>query len=89
LSSAELSLNLAKGMEIIPVAACSKNETSVCKDRPIITCDDEDKAVVYIRHSDKEGNVFLKDNCVEITGEGWELVKATDRFLLQWYGVMS
>jgi hypothetical protein len=89
LSIAELSLNLAKGMEIKPIAACSKNETTACKDRPIVTCENKDKAVVYLRQEEGKGKVNMDGNCVEIIGKDWEMVKATDRFLLQWYGVMS
>ena len=89
LSITELSLNLAKGMEIVPVAACTKNETEACKNRPIVTCDDEDISVIYLKETEEEGEVILKGNCVEISGKDWELVKATDRFLLQWYGVMN
>ena len=89
LSSAELSLNLAKGMEILPVAACSVNETKACEDRPIITCHNRDKAVIYLKQTEGEGVVNLDGNCVVISGDDWELVKATDRFLLQWYQVMK
>ncbi|MEE9525193.1 MAG: hypothetical protein V3V78_01130 [Candidatus Woesearchaeota archaeon] len=85
----ELSLNLAKGMEIKPVAACTKNETSACIDRPIVTCASKDKAVIYLKQTNESGKVKLNGNCVELSGEDWELVKATDRFLLQWYGVMK
>ncbi|MBW2995817.1 hypothetical protein KY332_00795 [Candidatus Woesearchaeota archaeon] len=89
LSIAELSLNLAKGMEIKPIAACSKNLTSACENRPIVTCENKDKAVIYMKQGEGEGEVNLKENCVEIIGKDWELVKATDRFLLQWYNVME
>lgn len=89
LSSAELSLNLAKGIEVLPIAACIKDETDACKGRPIVTCDDSDKAVIYLKKTKEKAQVALKGNCVELSGEDWELVKATDRFLLQWYQVMK
>ena len=89
LSSAELSLNLAKGLEILPIAACAKNETEACGNRPIVTCEDNDKAVIYLKQTDSTGIVRLEGNCIELKGEGWELVKATDRLLLQWYQVMK
>ena len=89
LSSAELSLNLAKGIEVLPIAACDKNETRACMNRPIVTCEDEDKAVIYLKQTNSTGAVRLKGNCVEVLGDEWELVKAVDRFLLQWYQVMK
>ncbi|MBD3354424.1 hypothetical protein GF361_00385 [Candidatus Woesearchaeota archaeon] len=89
LAAAELSLNLAKGMGIYPIAACTKNETETCNTRPIVDCDDEDKAVIFLKQIEGTGEVILDDNCVELKGKDWELVKATDRFLLQWYQVMK
>lgn len=87
LSSAELSLNLVKGLGIIPVAACIKNETDACKDRPIITCD-SGEAAIFIKRANQT-MVRLDGNCVILQGKGWGLVKATDRFLLKWYGIMG
>ncbi len=87
LSSAELSINLVKALEIIPIAACDRNETFACEDRPIKTCDSDD-AVIYVQESNETG-VILEGNCVTVKGAGWDLVKATDRLLLQWYGVMK
>ncbi|MBD3249858.1 hypothetical protein GF336_07465 [Candidatus Woesearchaeota archaeon] len=86
LSSAELSLNLAKGILKIPIAACINNETDACIDRPIITCSNSDKPVIYIKES-KTPLVILDNNCITIQGEDWDVVKATDRLLLYWYGV--
>ncbi|MBR9691990.1 hypothetical protein GOV06_04330 [Candidatus Woesearchaeota archaeon] len=89
LSSAELSLNLARGIGLMPVAACYKNETKACESRPIVTCADKNKAVIYFKQTNETGAVKLDGNCVELSGDGWELVKATDRFLLQWYQIME
>lgn len=87
LSSAELSLNLVRGIGITPIAACDRNETYACADRPIKTCDSEG-AIIYLEQSN-ETEVVLQGNCVRIKGSNWNLVKATDRLLLQWYGVMK
>jgi hypothetical protein len=89
LSTAELSLNLAKGIEVMPIASCSKNETDACKDRPIVNCDDKEKAIVYFKKGDGEGRIRLRGNCVELIGDEWEIVKATNRFLFYLYHVME
>ncbi len=89
LATAELSLNLAKGIGVYPIAACAVNETETCNTRPIVDCDDEDKAVIYLKQTEGAGEVIMDDNCVELRGNDWELAKATDRFLLQWYQVMK
>jgi hypothetical protein len=71
-----------------PIAACDKNETSACKDRPIITCENTDKVVLYI----KEANntlVYYDDNCIVVEGSGFELVRGVDRILYDFYDIME
>jgi len=89
LSASELSSNLASGMGVLPVAACSENETDACAIRPIVDCDDKDKAVIYLKKSNSSASVKLNGNCVILEGEDWELIKAVDRFLYKWYQVMK
>ncbi len=86
-SAAELSLNLAKGLNAIPVAACTSNE-SACIDRPILTCDNTDKPVIYIK-KDNRTAVMLDGNCVTLKGNEWGITKAVDKFLLNWYRIMD
>ena len=50
LASAELSLNLKQAINRDIVSACAENFTVSCKDRPIITCDNTDKAVIFIKY---------------------------------------
>ena len=88
LASAELSINLVKGFGIIPIAACIKQETEACKDRPIVTCDNKDKAVIFIKRANQTA-VQLKENCIILQGQGKELVKAVDRFLYDQYNIMK
>jgi hypothetical protein len=87
LSSAELSLSLTKGFGIFPIAACSKNETEACLDRPIKTCEDNN-SVVYIRKANKT-SVKLNGNCVILEGDNEGIVKATDRLLFKWYKIIN
>jgi len=89
LSSAELSLNLHTGMGVKPIAACDRNATKACKNRPILTCADKDKPIIYFKQTNSSGKVRLKGNCVELEGSSLEMVKATDRFLYLLYGVMQ
>jgi len=87
LASAELSLNLAKGIGVIPIAACLNNKSDACEGRSIIDCE-SGEATIYIKQ-DNETKVILDDNCVIIQGQEYGLIKATDRFLLQWYRIMK
>ncbi|MBI3036051.1 hypothetical protein HYY71_07065, partial [Candidatus Woesearchaeota archaeon] len=43
LAVADFSTHMAKVFEKKPIAACDRNETEPCKNRPIVTCEDTDK----------------------------------------------
>ncbi|MAE42172.1 hypothetical protein CMO93_00240 [Candidatus Woesearchaeota archaeon] len=71
-----------------PIAACDKNETDACTDRPIITCDNTDKAVLYVKEANSS-NVYYNDNCIVVEGSGFDLVKNVDRVLYNLYDMME
>ena len=71
-----------------PIAACDKNETSACEDRPIITCQNTDKVVLYIKEAN-ESLVKYDDNCIIVEGNGFDLVKGVDRVLYNFYDIMD
>ncbi|MFC1769025.1 hypothetical protein ACFLZX_04645 [Nanoarchaeota archaeon] len=71
-----------------PVAACTNTNDKACEDRPIITCENEDVPVVYFRVSNETG-VFLENNCIILSGREFDIVKSTDRFLLNVLGIME
>ena len=71
-----------------PIAACDKNETDACKDRPIITCDNTDEAVVYLKE-ETPTKITLESNCIIVQGEGEELVRAADKVIWIQYGIIT
>ena len=71
-----------------PIAACDKNETLSCGTRPIISCGNTDKIVLYVKEAN-ETNVYYNDNCIVVEGSEFELVKAIDKVLLNLYGIME
>lgn len=71
-----------------PIAACDRNETTACVERPIITCDYTENVVVYIKDSDKAGIEF-HGNCITIFGQGFDQVKGVDRALYKFYNIMD
>jgi len=87
LGVAELGLNVVRGLGGQIMSACTQNLTIGCVDRPIVTCDDDDKAVVYFRITD-EPRVRLEGNCLTIEGKELGLINATDRVLYHFYGIM-
>ena len=88
LALSELSFNVAKGIDRIPVGACTK-ENDACVNRTIISCENNPgKPVVELFLSSKT-EIALSDSCIKISGEGYELVKSVDRLLYTWYGIMK
>ena len=71
-----------------PIAACDRNETLACLDRPIITCENTDKLVLYAKESNSS-RVAYNNNCIMVEGNGLELVKGVDRVLYDLYGIMK
>lgn len=87
LAVGEFDQNIIKSFNKAPIAACDKNETAACSDRPIITCDNTGKSVLYLKQ-ETETKVIFKDNCMIVQGIGPDIVRATDRLLLKLYGIM-
>jgi len=71
-----------------PIAACDRNETPVCRTRPIITCDNTDNVVLYVKEAN-ESKVYFDDNCIVVEGSGFDLVKGVDRILYKFYDIME
>lgn len=88
LAVGEFDQSMIKSFAKIPVAACIKNETIACKTRPIITCENTNMPVAYFKEDEKT-LVTYDDNCIIIQGNGLEMVRATDRMLMQFYGIMK
>ena len=88
LAATEVSLNLVRALNVLPIASCIKNVTGVCDDRPIVTCEDNNKSVILLNDKGKAG-IILKGDCIVLNGANFDLLKSIDRILYQWYGVMS
>lgn len=86
LGAAELSISLARALGRNVIAACTKNETAACSERPIVDCTHLDKAVILLE-SQGEAEVIAKENCILIKGEGEELIKAVDKVLYKFYKI--
>ncbi len=88
LAVGDFDTHMLKVFEKTPIAACDRNETQPCKNRPIVTCEDKDKLILYIRESDKF-RVYYNDNCIVVEGSGFDLVKGVDRILYNFYNIME
>lgn len=88
LAVADFNTHMSKVFDKKPVAACDRNETEPCKIRPIVTCEDTGRLVIYIKESDRF-RVYYNSNCIVVEGKGFDLVKGVDRILYNLYGMMG
>ena len=88
LAVADFNAHMVKVFEKIPIAACDRNETEPCSIRPIVTCDNTDKLILYIKESDRF-RAYYNSNCIVVEGSGLDLVKGVDRILYNLYGIME
>ena len=88
LAVADFNTHMSKVFEKNPVAACDRNETEPCKNRPIATCDDTDKLVLYIKESERF-RAYYNGNCIVVEGNVLDLVRGVDRVLYNLYGIME
>ena len=89
LAAGELGLNLARGMGRNPVIACTTNQTTEegCKDKSPINCQNT-KGVIMLDNTG-DALVSLNNDCVLLKGDGLELIRAVDRLLYTWYGIIK
>lgn len=88
LAVADFDTHMAKVFEKEPIAACDRNETLPCKTRPIVTCSDSGKLVLYIKESDRS-RAYYNGNCIVVEGSNLDLVRGVDRVLYNLYGIMG
>ena len=89
LSVSELSFNVVKGMDRIPVGSCTEAGNG-CLDRDLISCENnpDNRPVVELALAE-EPSIIVEGTCIKVSGWEYDLVKAVDRLLYQWYGIME
>lgn len=89
LALSEINLNVVQGIRRKPVAVCTRDNETVCEGRDILNCENtKGKPVIELRYGG-EPKITLKGTCILVSGEDYELVKAADRLIWQWYKVME
>lgn len=89
-SQYELRENLYDAFDMQPfiVPACTDSKLRVCSAVPTVTCDSKDKRVIYVKKGGK-AEIIFNDNCITVQGENLEMMKAADRLLYIWLGIMD
>jgi len=86
LATTELSLHVVHALNKTVEAACTKNVTAACENRSIVTCNDQ-KNVIYLHYADPT-KLALAERCITIQGTEFDIVRAVDRLLFQWYKII-
>jgi hypothetical protein len=87
LAVAELGLSIHGPLQRNVITACDKNVSEACSDRPIVTCKNDNLSVIYLV-GEGDTAVGVENSCVILRGDELNLIRAADRFLYQWYGIM-
>ena len=85
---AELDLALVRIFQKTPIAACAENTTEACHTRPIKNCNNTQEPVFYLVQQG-EPSIVLDGNCIIISGNDKNLIKAVDRLLYHWYRIIK
>src|SRR3989338_666378 len=87
LALSELSFNVVKGMDRLPVGSCTENDWA-CDNRTIISCQNntQNQPVVELALSEGSAKIEAIGTCLKVTGNGYDIVKAVYRLLYKWYG---
>ena len=87
LAAADVSRALTRVYGLQPIAACTKNITEACANRPIKTCQTTTMPIIYL-NEDPVQKITYRGNCLTIQGEGEDLLKAVEKVLLNWYKII-
>lgn len=89
LAVSELSFNIVQGMDRTPIGSCTQ-EDEACDNRTIISCETAaGRPVVELVLGGTEPEISLQGTCIQVKGSGYDIVKAVNRLLYQWFGVMG
>ncbi len=84
----EISANIGQGINRNSEGACTKNVTG-CEDRKILSCENTQGLPVIELAINPTPRIDLSGSCIKISGNQYELIKAADRILYQWYDIMN
>ena len=87
LGAVELTSSMASSLGLLPVSACTNNESGCIADH-IKNCESENSSVILLTDIGEAG-IQLQNECIVLRGEGMNLLKSIDRLLYQWYGMMG
>ena len=88
LAVSELSFNIVQGMDRTPIGSCTE-EDEACDNRTIISCETANGRPTVELAVGPGPEITLQGSCIKIRGTEYGIVKAVDRLLYQWFGIMD
>lgn len=88
LAVSELSLSLIRALGLNVEAACTKDNSSVCINRTITNCENNENSVIEFK-LEGDSEIITYDKCIILKGEGLNLLKSVDKLLYKWYGIIK
>ncbi|MBI4017255.1 MAG: hypothetical protein HY363_06205 [Candidatus Aenigmarchaeota archaeon] len=86
-AASELTVNMAGPLGKDIVAACTQNITSACADRPIVSCESNEKNVILLK-AEGAPHIELNNTCMTLYGTGFDIVKTIDKMLYIWMQII-
>lgn len=87
LANGEFTVNMLKISDLKLYPACTQEEEG-CASVPIITCETTVDPVIYVKEHPTP-KVLMNGSCLIIQGTGYDLVRAADRLMYYWIGIMD
>lgn len=84
----EIGANIGKGINRNSVGACTVEQEG-CEDRKILNCENAEGLPVIELEISEEPGIELSGTCIKVKGTEYGIIKAANRLLYKWYGVME
>jgi len=84
----EISTNVGQGINRNSIGACTQ-EHEGCVDRKIVSCENAQGLPVVELEIAEEPGIELSGTCIKVKGNGYGIIKAANRLLYKWYGIME
>jgi len=85
--SVNLETNLISFFGRQPEVACTRQDNASCSNVTILNCSSTSVPIIQLE-AEGEPEILLMDNCVILKGSRENLIKAADRLMLRYYGIM-
>ena len=88
LSMAELTASMGQVLNLNYVVSCTRDSVETCHNLTIVNCSTASQATIYLNDA-PEPMLYADGLCLTVQGPQMDVVRATNKLLYIWYGVMD